>query len=77
VEAVAFHHVPGRSDLQTCGPLTAVHVANVLDQELSKSPPLGRKSEIDENYLAAIGILDRLELWRAEAPKFLNGQNED
>jgi HD-like signal output (HDOD) protein len=77
VEAVAFHHTPGLSDLRTCGPLTAVHVANVLEQELSRSAPDRKLSPIDENYLAAIGIQDRLELWRAQAPKFLNDQGDE
>jgi HD-like signal output (HDOD) protein len=77
VEAVAFHHTPGRSDLRTCGPLTAVHAANVLEHELAQTAPYGRTSEIDPNYLEAIGIPDRLELWRAEAPRFLGTPNGD
>lgn len=77
VEAVAFHHTPGRSDLRTCGPLTAVHVANILERELAQTPLPGTPSAIDMNYLAAIGIADRLELWRAEAPKFLSSRNGD
>ena len=76
VEAIAFHHVPRRSDLHTCGPLTAVHVANVLEHELSNAPTYGPPSEIDGSYLAAIGIEDRLELWRQEAERILHGRDE-
>jgi HD-like signal output (HDOD) protein/ActR/RegA family two-component response regulator len=77
VEAVAFHHTPGLSDLRDCGPLAAVHVANVLEQELSKSTPRGGKSEMDEHYLASIGVQDRVDKWRAEAAKQLNPPDED
>ena len=77
VEAVAFHHSPGRSDLRTFGSLAAVHVANVLEQELSKAEPCGKAPEIDMDYLAAIGIGDRLDTWRAEVAKLLSSQNGD
>jgi HD-like signal output (HDOD) protein len=71
VEAVAFHHTPGKSDVRTFGPLTAVHVANVLEQELSSATPWGQAAEIDGDYLAAVGLENRLEAWRAEASKLL------
>lgn len=77
VEAVAFHHTPGRSDLRSFGPLAAVHVANVLEQEFAKAEPCGRASEIDREYLAAIGIEDRLEIWRAEVAKLAQPQTGD
>ena len=34
VEAVAFHHQPGRSEAATLSPLTAVHVANVFEHDV-------------------------------------------
>jgi len=74
---VAFHHIPGHSDLRSFGPLAAVHVANVLEQEFSKAEPCGRASEIDREYLAAIGIEDRLEIWRAEVAKLVQPQTGD
>jgi HD-like signal output (HDOD) protein/ActR/RegA family two-component response regulator len=77
VEAVAFHHVPGQSDLCSCGPLAAVHAANVLEQECSRAIQDGMTPEIDLNYLAAIGIQDRLELWRVEAPGILNPLDDE
>jgi HD-like signal output (HDOD) protein/ActR/RegA family two-component response regulator len=77
VEAVAFHHAPGRSDHHAFGPLAAVHVANVLTQEVSKAEPLGKASEIDAGYLASIGMQDRLDAWRAEAVKQAAPPDED
>jgi HD-like signal output (HDOD) protein len=67
VEAIAFHHQPNRSDMRLFGPLTAVHVANPLEQEFSKAKPCGRRSELDVEYLASIDLRNRLEEWRAEA----------
>jgi HD-like signal output (HDOD) protein len=69
VEAVAFHHAPRASDSRTFGPLTAVHVANALEHEISKSQLDGRLSPIDMEYLASIKAGNKLESWRAEAAK--------
>lgn len=77
VEAVAFHHTPARSDLRSFGPLAAVHVANVLEQEFSKAEPCGKASELDGAYLAAIGVEDRLDAWRAEVAKLSQPKAED
>ena len=67
VEAVAFHHTPGKSELQKPGPLTAVHVANVLTHERSNTRPCGRPAEVDHDYLTALNLENRLEIWRNEA----------
>jgi HD-like signal output (HDOD) protein len=69
VEAVAFHHHPLSTDLRTISPLTATHVANALEHELSKTPADGPSSRLDMAYLAAVGARDRLDGWRAEAMK--------
>ncbi len=69
VEAVALHHAPSGSDMRALGPLAAVHVANVLEQELSKAQPPGRRAELDLRYLATAGLDKRLDAWRAEAAK--------
>ncbi len=60
VEAVAFHHAPkGLADEQITA-LTAVHVANVLDQRIQ--PPLSRGLEqpLDDAHLRLTGIADRI-----------------
>jgi len=72
VEAVAFHHTPLKSELRAFGPLTAVHAANVLEQELSWSGSHGRNDELDAGYVAALGLDTELSLWRAEAVKLFN-----
>ena len=76
VEAVAFHHTPSHSDLRVVGPLAAVHVANVFEQELSKADACGRAATLDADYIAAVGAQDRVEAWRAEATKLANALKE-
>ena len=60
VEAVAFHHSPRRSELKQCSALTAVHVANALLHEAGDEL-------VDREYLAEIGVADRLDDWQETA----------
>jgi len=69
VEAVAFHQTPRSSAASDFGPLTAVHVANVLEHELSRTQSGGRAEKFDLKYLASLGVEEKLEAWRAEALK--------
>ena len=64
VEAVAFHHTPQKSTHLEFSPLTAVHVANALAHEAA-----GKPSSLNRDYLARIGVIDRLDLWRKHAEK--------
>ena len=57
VEAVAFHASPERSGHKRCSALTAVHVADALC-----SPAATMNLNMD--YLADIGVADRLDRWR-------------
>jgi hypothetical protein len=65
LEAVALHHNPSRTTSDEFSPLTAVHVANALECEVSSDTDGLVVPEVDEAYLAGIGCLDRLEVWRA------------
>ncbi len=67
VEAVAFHHAPRHCELQMFGPLTAVHAGDILEHELSEPDPAKRLAHLDEDYLATVGVRNRLETWRTEA----------
>lgn len=71
VEAVAFHHHPSHSEVTTLGPLTAVHAANLLEHEISGAPIVGSGAALDLPHLAAVGVADRLPVWRAAAEKLL------
>jgi HD-like signal output (HDOD) protein len=64
IEAIAFHHLPYRSMSQKMGLLTAVHVANALEHEITHPP--GEVSELlyDTEYMNNLKITGRLPLWR-------------
>jgi HD-like signal output (HDOD) protein len=64
VEAVAFHHTPEKSTNPHFSPLTAVHVANGLEHELA-----GENFNVDHDYVAKIGVANRLDEWRSEVEK--------
>lgn len=67
VEAVAYHHGPSLCPNRSFAPLTAVHAADVFDEETrfaeTTSPP---PVMLDLSYLEDLGCRDRLETWRAE-----------
>jgi HD-like signal output (HDOD) protein len=73
VEAVAFHHSPSRSETRILEPLTAVHVANALDHEISGAESGGERPALDMDYLTASGVQDRIETWHALAEELLHG----
>ena len=64
VEAVALHHYPVRFLSKQFCPLTAVHVANALEHELQAEKQGGVCAVADANYLAELGLEERLEVWR-------------
>ena len=67
VEAVAFHHHPSDCVETSFSPLTAVHVANVLQQELYQQKIGDVQSQIDLIYLDRLHMTDRLPHWREAA----------
>jgi HD-like signal output (HDOD) protein len=64
VGAVAFHHCPSKWLGQVFSPLTAVHVANVLEREHSDRGTGTELPPIDYNYLSKLGLAGRLPAWR-------------
>ena len=70
VEAVAFHHNPSKCPDNSFGPLAAVHIADVLEQEItheitSATPVL--ETSFDAAYLARIQVADELPAWESLA----------
>jgi HD-like signal output (HDOD) protein len=63
VEAVAFHHDPGRSTGHTFSPLAAVHIANVLEEQEQAADMDGPAIEADTDYLHACGLDSDLSKW--------------
>jgi putative nucleotidyltransferase with HDIG domain len=64
VEAVALHHYPVRFLSRNFCPLTAVHVANAIEHELQPDKQRAVCATVDENYLAELGLAERLQTWR-------------
>ena len=77
VEAVAFHHHPSDCVGDTFSPLTAVHVANVLQQELSQQATGGVPPQIDLTYLGRLHKTDRLSHWREVAGTVQRAREKD
>ena len=67
IEGISLHHLPGESKASEFSPLTAVHVA-----ECFIASPAAATS-VDMEYLAKIGLADRLPDWRAAVDEALTG----
>jgi HD-like signal output (HDOD) protein len=65
VEAVALHHQPSRGAENEMSPLTAVHVANVLDNAHAAGPTAALNG-LDEPYLERLNLTGRVEAWRSD-----------
>ncbi|MCK4546250.1 MAG: HDOD domain-containing protein [Candidatus Eisenbacteria sp.] len=61
VEAIAFHHRPADCPVREFGPLTAVHAANALLNEIEADEDGGA---LDEPYISEMGLTQRIPLWR-------------
>jgi len=64
VEAVAYHHRPSESPVDQFGPITAVHVANVLINQTKACGLSTHVQEVDEEHLRRLGAEDKLPKWR-------------
>jgi len=64
IEAIAFHHSPGKSVASRVGLLTAVHVANALDHEEDPSQDPESDLRYDHAYLDRLGVSNRISEWR-------------
>jgi HD-like signal output (HDOD) protein/ActR/RegA family two-component response regulator len=70
VEAVALHHSPNRVPHESFDALSAVYVANLLAHELEAPSPevsLEDDTETNRKELAALGVEEDLDAWRAMA----------
>ncbi len=66
VQAVAHHHMPQRMAEGRFDVLSATYVANHLANEHAPLSPNGTRNRqvIDRSYLAALGVSDKLGMWR-------------
>jgi HD-like signal output (HDOD) protein/ActR/RegA family two-component response regulator len=64
VEAVLYHHSPGRCPSSRASPLTAVHIANSLCLASAMGHEDRRQEELDESYLESLGLSADLLMWQ-------------
>ena len=64
VEAIAFHHSPRQTAHPAFCALTAVHAANVFEHEDAAAFLPVAENELDDPYLAALGLTHRVSEWR-------------
>ncbi len=64
VEALAFHHRPAECPVERFAPLTAVHVASVLEHESNPGEETDYSAELDMGHLAKLGLEPRLKCWK-------------
>ncbi len=75
VEAVAYHHHPGRVEGQSeFGVLGATHVSDFLVREHDES--LSDAVELDEQFLQALGVAEKLTEWRAIVAEEVGAEHE-
>lgn len=74
VEAIGFHHRPAECPHKKFYPLTAVYAANLIEREMWTGSE-NLMSEISEQYLDSLNLVDRFPEWR-EICKNLDSQNE-
>jgi hypothetical protein len=67
IEPVVFHHNPAECRSREFTPLTAVHVANVLQYEGDPNLPFRAKPTLDAAYLDEVGVRNRVPAWRDAA----------
>jgi hypothetical protein len=64
VEAIALHHEPAQTNDLAISPLTAVHVANVLEHETGTQDPAAVLNQIDLDYTARGHRMSLCTDWR-------------
>lgn len=69
VEAAVFHHHPHRCLTKAFTPLTAVHAANVLQQESVVVPNPASRAGFDREYLEGLGLWNRVPVWQDMADR--------
>jgi hypothetical protein len=69
VEAIAYHDRPSTCSYQEVAPLTAVHAASALVLEASGKE--GFETQLDLEYLEAVGCAGSVSRWREEAARIV------
>jgi HD-like signal output (HDOD) protein len=76
VHAVAFHDRPAASSEKRFSPLTAVHAADAIASP-PDAPLLNRDIQLDEKYLAELGLSEKLSLWQGFYQEQINRHKKE
>jgi HD-like signal output (HDOD) protein len=61
IAATAYHHTPAEQDIHELSPVTAVHLANAFQDEMTAGLHKWAPTKIDEAYLEGLGISVEVE----------------
>jgi HD-like signal output (HDOD) protein len=64
LEAIAWHHAPEKAEEWVFSPLTAVHVANAVEEEKRLHKAGNFIRQIQSDYIEGLGLSDRCKSWR-------------
>ncbi len=64
VEAIAYYSFPSKCEEKNISPLTFIHVAKYLEQDLREEGANAKEMVLDEKYLKELNIFDRLPQWK-------------
>ncbi len=64
IEAIAFHHRPGKSPSKSTGLLTAVHFGDAFDRLKNDENGDGGLKQLDRVYIENLGVSDRINDWQ-------------
>ncbi|MGD8991988.1 MAG: response regulator [Desulfobacterales bacterium] len=64
IEAIAYHHRPGKSLAASTGLLTAVHFGDAYDRQKIDEYKSGGLKQLDRRYLENLGLGDRVKEWQ-------------
>ncbi|MBW2412677.1 MAG: HDOD domain-containing protein [Deltaproteobacteria bacterium] len=64
IEAIAFHHCPGKSLSNSTGLLTAVHFGDAFSRLKNDENSSGELKQLDRGYLDNLGIGHRIDKWQ-------------
>jgi HD-like signal output (HDOD) protein len=67
VEAVAWHHQPGRLESRVFGVLAAVHIADYLQSHLLPASQRRLAVELDVPYVERLNIHEKMGQWVDDA----------
>lgn len=75
IEAIAFHHQPGKSLSNAAGLLTAVHFGDAFDRFKKTDKGLNGENglrQLDRRYLESLGVTARIKDWQTACKELID-----